>query len=219
MYCIVLPDSMTLACVTSTIDQACLVAALDYPDVSTHVFHHEKKAWARYTRLDLVAFLSNHSVEGANVLDYPAMLAQVDNLVQNFKLDQRPLWELERKADKKGLPEDTREIVPRLERGELSKPTKMPSVPAIPPLPPGVPALPAGIPKLPATASHRAPPTKGATGKVWEIADRCYAERSAGPVMDMKALRSEVVALCEAEGLNPGTAATQFAKWKNSKGY
>lgn len=71
-------------------------------------------------------------------------------------------------------------------------------------------ASPSGVPK-PAKAPSAAParPKAGSTtGKVWDIADRVYAE--AGNVLD----RNAVIAACEAEGINASTAATQFAKWK-----
>lgn len=54
-------------------------------------------------------------------------------------------------------------------------------------------------------------PVKGATAKVWTIADRITAEK--GGTID----RGAIIAACEAEGINPATAATQFSKWKRSK--
>lgn len=69
------------------------------------------------------------------------------------------------------------------------------------------------IPKVPrAAASPGAAPSKGATGKVWTIADRVRAESGNSPVD--KTLRAKIIAACEAEGINAGTAATQYGKWK-----
>lgn len=54
-------------------------------------------------------------------------------------------------------------------------------------------------------------PVKGATAKVWTIADRITAEK--GGTID----RGAIIAACEAEGINPATAATQFSRWKKTK--
>lgn len=66
-----------------------------------------------------------------------------------------------------------------------------------------------------APAAPGAAPSKGATGKVWTIADRVWAELGGGPIT--KNMRSAIIAACEAEGINAGTAATQFGKWKATK--
>ena len=55
------------------------------------------------------------------------------------------------------------------------------------------------------------PRTAGATGKVWEIADRLFEENGGLPE------RKTVLAACEADGVNAATASTQFSKWKASK--
>ena len=54
-------------------------------------------------------------------------------------------------------------------------------------------------------------PTKGATGRVWEIADKVTAEK--GGTID----RGAIIAACEAAGINPATAATQFSRWKRTR--
>lgn len=61
----------------------------------------------------------------------------------------------------------------------------------------------------------KAAPTKGATARVWAIADELLAKIGDG---DMKELKRRVVNAAEAEGLNGGTAGTQFGRWKASKG-
>lgn len=50
-------------------------------------------------------------------------------------------------------------------------------------------------------------PVRGATAKVWEIAD------GAG-----KADRNAIIEACVAQGINPSTAATQYSKWKKARG-
>lgn len=75
-------------------------------------------------------------------------------------------------------------------------------------------------PETPTTSSEeKAPREPGAppprpkatstTGRVWEIADRMLAAGSTD--------RKAVIAACEAEGINPSTASTQYGKWRASK--
>lgn len=52
-------------------------------------------------------------------------------------------------------------------------------------------------------------PSGGATRKVWEIADRIFADKGID--------RAAIIEACVAEGINPATAATQFSKWKKTK--
>mgnify|MGYP003386637571 CR=1 FL=1 len=59
-------------------------------------------------------------------------------------------------------------------------------------------------------------PKKGSTtGLVWELADEVLGQHPLGT--DWKIIRASVMAICEKEGINPATAATQYAKWKGSK--
>lgn len=51
-------------------------------------------------------------------------------------------------------------------------------------------------------------PVRGATAKVWEIADGVG-----------KADRNAIIQACVAQGINPSTAATQYSKWKKARGF
>lgn len=51
-------------------------------------------------------------------------------------------------------------------------------------------------------------PVRGATAKVWEIADGVG-----------KADRNAIIAACVAQGINQATAATQYSKWKKARGF
>ena len=61
-----------------------------------------------------------------------------------------------------------------------------------------------------------APPVRpkalSTTGLVWELADVEFV-KAGNQLPD----RAKVIAACEAEGINPSTAATQYAKWKKEK--
>lgn len=61
-----------------------------------------------------------------------------------------------------------------------------------------------------------AAPRQGITKRIWEIADELLAVT--GSIGNLKEFRSQVIARAQAEGANGGTAATQFGKWKASKG-
>lgn len=61
-------------------------------------------------------------------------------------------------------------------------------------------------------------PRQGITKKIWEIADELLAVT--GQIGNIKEFRSEVIKRAKAQhGANEGTAATQFGKWKASKGF
>ena len=64
--------------------------------------------------------------------------------------------------------------------------------------------------------SAQARPQQGATKKIWDIADDLLAVT--GTIGNVKAFRKEVIDRAKALGLNEGTAATQFGKWKATKG-
>jgi hypothetical protein len=68
------------------------------------------------------------------------------------------------------------------------------------------------------------PSPKGATGRVWEIAEAKLAEENHGSMtiqalLANKAFRKIVIDACIAAGIHEATAATQWSKWKKSKGF
>jgi hypothetical protein len=69
-------------------------------------------------------------------------------------------------------------------------------------------------PKAPTSPAER--PRQGITKKIWEIADELLAVT--GSVGNLKEFRKTVIGRAAAAGANEGTAATQFGKWKASKG-
>lgn len=75
-------------------------------------------------------------------------------------------------------------------------------------------------PKAPkAEGEVAARPSKGATARVWEICDSVInAHTLPSGEINWSGLRGEAKQLAVAEGLNEGTFATQFGKWKKSKG-
>lgn len=63
-----------------------------------------------------------------------------------------------------------------------------------------------GGPKPAAEGGTPTAPVKGATARVWAIADTM-------PTAD----RKSIIEACVAEGINPSTAGTQYSKWKKAQ--
>lgn len=100
--------------------------------------------------------------------------------------------------------------------GEVAAPKPRPSArKAAAPAQGGTPAAPKQRPTPSGPATR--PKAGTSTGKVWDIADELYATTVAGQGKDLKTLRADVMARCEAEGINPSTASVQFGKWKASQ--
>jgi len=60
-----------------------------------------------------------------------------------------------------------------------------------------------------------APAAGSKTGRVWEIAEQVWL--AAGSPSELKDVRKQIIAACEAEGINGSTASVQFGKWKSTK--
>jgi len=77
-------------------------------------------------------------------------------------------------------------------------------------------AAPAPKAKPAASGEPAERPRQGITKRIWELADELLAVT--GSVGNLKEFRKKVIDRAQAEGANAGTAATQFGKWKASKG-
>lgn len=61
------------------------------------------------------------------------------------------------------------------------------------------------------TSGTSAAPSKGATARVWAIADE-ITEKLGGTID-----RAKIIEACVAAGINKATASTQYSKWKKAK--
>lgn len=105
-------------------------------------------------------------------------------------------------------------VVPSHAIASESAPAKKPpSPPAARRADPGAPSAAPKPPKAPSGPVTR-PKAGSATGRVWDIADEV---RAANPKLSAKELKSLVVAQCEEQGINAGTAGVQFGKWKSQQ--
>lgn len=58
------------------------------------------------------------------------------------------------------------------------------------------------------------PASGSTTGRVWDIADAAFAQSGATPT---KEFRRDVIARCEAAGINKSTASVQYGRWLSSR--
>lgn len=214
------------------IRSACLISALDYEDTAHCIFpverdsahyHHEAKA-KRSVRLPGFLTRMEQAILYRNMTgkDEPKifgdLMAELHIALCDLPEMVPSLFELEKRAGPDSLPCDQGMPDPN-NKPKVIQPVSIPLAPSTAPalaipMAPRIPMAPA-IPKAPG-AIPMAPKPGGTTAKVWAIAESILAKATFGPP-DMKELRKLLVAECEAEGINPGTAGTQFAAWKRSK--
>lgn len=217
---------------------ACLLSALEHEDKTHLIFPIErrrsdsaldKRAGPRVFPKFLAGYEQQRLYKNLTGEEWPKNFGELSDklhaLLLDMPYDVRSRFELEREAGPQPLAVDLREITPpkfvshAFIPSAPASPAPMPSAPsgpkgeAMPSIPPF--AIPAA-PKAPA-AIPSAPKPGGTTARVWEIANQTMADVPQ-PVSDMKELRRVVIEACVEEGINPGTAATQFGAWKRSKG-
>lgn len=201
-------ENMTFIGASMTSEGACLLANLA-PECSSVIMPLDLKSrMSQFGVLELLLLIKNTTGEafGPGIIhDYPKLLAKAYELALEVPLDQRSLFELQ-KLDAKLPPVPE----PKLPFPHVPVIIRMGAATAANYTPPV-----AGpkVPKAPTAPGVK--PAKGSTGKVWDIADRVMAET--GLVIGNKQLRTAIIEACKLEGINEGTAATQYGKWKATK--
>lgn len=170
------------------------------------------------------------------------LMDKLHEMLLDLPMSDINIFELEREAGAETLRADLMELQKRPQYQPVSVPVKStpsmpaPSIPSPPPMAPAAdapwlsaapkipsaPTLPSApsspMPSAPSIPSAPSAPKAGSTtGKVWAIADQFFSE-DGSQAHDIKAFKSKVVAECEAQGINPGTAGTQFGAWKRARG-
>ena len=212
---------------------ACLISAMDFEQVTHCIFPVERttetpkggqrqaKLPGFLTRMEQVVLYRNMTGQQGTVsLNAGDLMDTLHAMLLDYPNDARSLFALEKLAGLDSLEADERDIIPNAQPLiKLPSAPSLPSAPVAPSIPsaPGIPSAPKipAAPKLP-SAPPTAPKAGSTTGKVWAIADQIMADIPQ-PVSDLKELRRVVIEACEEEGINPGTAATQFGAWKRSK--
>lgn len=224
-------ENMKVLFKASDMRSAALISAMDFYEVTHCIFPVERISDAGrgiprmvtlpgcMTRMEHVMLYRNMTgIENGGGLNVNELRVELHKLLLELPDDQRTLFKLEQLAGPEPLAADTREIIRSPQ--PVIKVQSAPSIPVAPSIPsaPGIPSAPKipSAPRIP-SAPPTAPKAGSTTGKVWEIADGFFSE-DASQTRDMKTFRAKVITACEAIGINPGTAATQFGAWKRSKG-
>ncbi len=190
---IILIDNENLCFIkaTPTAEQAQMWADILIPTSDYYITDIESlRCLSVYTAYELRLLYQNTVGEPVNEsIQYSVLLEGIQKLGLDLIIDETPLSTLGNKA-KRGSKE-TKAAVKETKKqaeGNPAKPEKT---------------------KEPSTGKAAKRPKEGSmTGKVWDIADALHAEH--GTIPDRKA----VVLACEAGGMNPSTASTQYGKWK-----
>lgn len=147
----------------------------------------EGRGFTKLTPNQLLHFL--YSLGQTPEGEYHEQIQQAREAVLARATDPTPLRELERQVTK--LKAEAEHLA--------EEPADKPVVGPRPPKP-------VREPRVPGSA-----PTKGATGMVWEVADKLLASLGRMPTS------KEVVAGCAEVGVKSGTASVQYGKWKRTK--
>lgn len=186
-YLVINRDIMEIVAHVEKSDIASMIEAIYYKEVPTvKIDLGVNSSWSQLERLEAVMLLKRHMEIVEDPTNYPAVLQALIALGQNFPLTNVNVQSLEYAA---GIMRDKVLQPPSTPFVSDDKPHREPSI--------------------------SAPSPKGATGRVWEIAEGLLTTVGSS---DMKALRTAVIQACQAAGIHEATAATQWSKWKKSKG-
>ncbi len=214
-YVIVDRDNMKFGPASIDMITSSMIAWIDYPDVATVLLSLENKVGLSiFSRLEMLLLYKNMTGENGNIWDYNDVLNKVYVLACEIPIDERSIFELEKVSKK-------------LEVIDLDS-VRIPASPIIHRHDQAflIEAKNLGndiVTDSSKSASNQPskPSPKGATGRVWEIADACIIEGgyalSDKPIINLKSFRSIIINKCVEAGINAATAATQYSKWKATK--
>lgn len=199
-------DKMSFMAVTDSFMKADKIAWNDHPDVATVVLPlEEAKYFSMFSRLETMMLFKNETGEAGSLFEVGTMWQRLYELASNIPFDERSLSDLTKAGE--GLevlpPPTTPTYHPQIYR---ASPDQQYAAKAVNPA--------EAKPKAPRDPSAK-PSPKGATGRVWEVAERVHSEMGGGIIT--KEMRSKIIAACEETGIHPATAATQYSKWKATK--
>lgn len=219
-------ENMKVLFKAADMHSACFISAMEYDEVVHCIFPIERQTQTpngkgRIAKLPGFLTSMENRILYRNITgkEPPSAFGDVmDQLYEellNIPDDMRGLFKLQQQAGPDPLPCDIG--MPDPNPTPIIRIPKAPTIPVAPSSAAGpiIPRAPV-IPKAPG-AIPQAPKPGGTTARVWAIADSIIGPMDAS-VLDIKAVRKNVIDSCEAEGINPGTAATQFGAWKRSKG-
>lgn len=209
-FAIIDMDNLKFLGVTDSLQKACLIDYVEHQDVATRIVSLSLRSnWSVFDRMSMTMLYKNEIGGDLPIHDYAGMCNAIHDAAWNVILDQRSLLALTTAAD--GMPEDVQatetgfQPVIRRASPDQQYPARQ------------VGATSSGAPKVERAPREpsSAPSPKGATGRVWLIADRVHQENGGGAID--KVLRTKIIEACVAEGINAATAGTQYSKWKATK--
>ena len=230
-------DNLKMVAAASKMSHMMLIEKHLFPDVSTEIVDSQDgKLWTVFTKEEMARLYTNMS--GQEAPDYPVAIEQLRAYSAGWSEYPTSEGELVKLDDAQAIPgpieveepepEDEPYVAPteELEPDEpVSRATHQAIISGVEAAnqKQGVAKVEGGAPtkaKEPKEPKEPSAPRKpGATKRVWDIADAIYANRPAEVTPDyIKLVRKGVIVQCESEGINPGTAATQFGKWKAERG-
>ncbi|MBD4209382.1 hypothetical protein GUH47_26075 [Xanthomonas citri pv. citri] len=188
-YSIVDKDQLRVIGTVSTATIAAQIEMVYFKDTPTCVLNSgEGKSFSQLSELELRMLLKTLKIPTEGV-DYSTMITYLKYWVENAPVVD---------PDQEGL-----DYISGIMRNEVMKPPERGA------------HEPVERKSRPSKGEGSAPSPKGSTGRVWEIAEGCLLSTGSG---DLKVLRAEVIRACVAGGIHEATAATQWSKWKKSKG-
>lgn len=203
-YVIIDRETMKFVGRASTLEAASIIANEQIVDSHFVMFTLElKSAFSKFGVLELILLYKNTTGQAPSngIHEYGQLIHDCYHLACALPVDQRSIFELQaiaatmpKPAPNMPMPKLPPNII-RMDPNAASSYTPAPTVPK--------------APKAPSTGK---PSAKGSTGRVWEVADKVRTEMGGGPVT--KEMRTKIIAACAAVGINEGTAATQYGKWK-----
>lgn len=199
-----------------------LVAYCDFPNVDTKVLDgQELRTWTELSREQMAALYTNMSGQAAP--EYSDAIKQLAAYAETWPAYAKLEHDLERQAEEiyaAELAERDGEPYPEPAVSRTNHQAIIQAAEAA--SPEARAATSAALSGDPAQPRERKPaepgaaPRQGITKRIWEIADDLLAVQ--GSVGNLKEFRKKVIERAAAESANEGTAATQFGKWKASKG-
>lgn len=199
-----------------------LVAYCDFPNVDTKVLDgQELRTWTELSREQMATLYTNMSGQAAP--EYNESIKQLAAYAETWPAYAKLEHDLEKQAEEiyaAELAERDGEPYPAPAVSRANHQAIIQAAEAA--SPEARAATSAALSGDPAQPRERKPaepgaaPRQGITKRIWEIADDLLAVQ--GSVGNLKEFRKTVIERAAAEGANEGTAATQFGKWKASKG-
>lgn len=210
------------------------LASMELPHVPVRVVSADLDELECFTDFELLKLYRN--ITGSNHTGYfrPQLLAVVVDAIQ--RMPDSPVNHLECTVQYGRVPADDKRpyryvaggLQPRpvdelfkpdalrcardvdAEKRAIAAPRPVPATPVAPPVPePQGDPLPRAA-RTPSNGVPERPRSGGATGRVWDIADKLR-----GTVPDAE-LRKAVIAACTADGINGSTASVQFGNWRKA---